>query len=156
MCIPGATGVLPLLTFLTRRSPTRNAAQNETPPIIPKIRDPLDLSQYREIEQDEEAVAGGAGASSDHDNVSLTNPFVGFNVRTMAPRSPPRRVPCAMRANHVLTVRPFFADAVTTTADETVRALQWQWLSLMRGDVDGASATPLHERYFLTQLFFCR
>eukprot|EP00177_Eucheuma_denticulatum_P002921 GFKZ01005247.1.p1 GENE.GFKZ01005247.1~~GFKZ01005247.1.p1 ORF type:complete len:506 (-),score=74.63 GFKZ01005247.1:634-2151(-) len=52
--------------------------RNETPPIIPKIRDPRDLSQYRRIPEED-----GTGSSSRGymDNSNPDNPFVNFNSR---------------------------------------------------------------------------
>lgn len=53
--------------------------RNETPPIIPKIRDPKDLSQYRRMPEDED---NSANAGSYHlEDSNPDNPFVNFNMR---------------------------------------------------------------------------
>jgi protein-serine/threonine kinase len=60
--------------------------RNETPPIIPKIRNPLDFSQYAGIapEDDDSAATVGpidARQSGDFDNENPDNPFLHFNIR---------------------------------------------------------------------------
>ncbi len=52
--------------------------QNETPPIIPKLRNPRDLSQYQ-IPQ--EQPDGAEGQGEDYDDNNPENPFVNFNIR---------------------------------------------------------------------------
>lgn len=56
-------------------------AQNETPPIIPKIRDPRDLSQYRRMPEEEEGGASASDSTSYLDDSNPENPFVNFNMR---------------------------------------------------------------------------
>lgn len=65
-----------IFSFLVRVSP-----QNETPPIIPKIRDPRDLSQYRRMPEDEDGPAVGADSSGYTEDSNPENPFVNFNMR---------------------------------------------------------------------------
>jgi protein-serine/threonine kinase len=57
--------------------------RNETPPIIPKIRDPQDFSQYSGFVSGEfdEANAQAEGQSGDFDNSNPENPFMDFNIR---------------------------------------------------------------------------
>lgn len=55
--------------------------QNETPPIIPKIRDPRDLSQYRRMPEDEDGPAASADSSGYTEDSNPENPFVNFNMR---------------------------------------------------------------------------
>jgi protein-serine/threonine kinase len=57
--------------------------RNETPPIIPKIRDPQDFSQYAGFVSGEfdEANALAEGESGDFDNNNPENPFMDFNIR---------------------------------------------------------------------------
>ena len=53
--------------------------QNETPPIIPKIRDPKDLSQYRRM-PDDEAASANPSATKYSEDTNPENPFVNFNM----------------------------------------------------------------------------
>lgn len=55
--------------------------RNATPPIIPKIRDPLDFSQYTGVPGDEFAVSSTPGQSSDLYQSNPNDPFDGFDLR---------------------------------------------------------------------------
>jgi protein-serine/threonine kinase len=62
--------------------------RNATPPIIPKIRNPLDFTQYPgvmaesdETGTDDTASAGAPEAPDTGDNENPANPFVNFNIR---------------------------------------------------------------------------
>lgn len=55
--------------------------RNETPPIIPKIRDPKDLSQYRRMPDEDERTARATDSKSYTEDSNPENPFVNFNMR---------------------------------------------------------------------------
>lgn len=55
--------------------------RNETPPIIPKIRDPKDLSQYRRMPEEEERSGRPTDARGYTEDSNPENPFVNFNMR---------------------------------------------------------------------------
>ncbi|CAN8074728.1 unnamed protein product [Agarophyton chilense] len=54
--------------------------RNETPPIIPKIRDPLDLSQYRRMPEDDPPSSAAPSQSPGHMDDDADNPFRHFNL----------------------------------------------------------------------------
>lgn len=55
---------------------------NEKPPIIPKPRDPKDLSQYKDLTDEEEKTPTAAEAAASYtDDSNPENPFVHFNMR---------------------------------------------------------------------------
>lgn len=55
--------------------------RNETPPIIPKIRDPKDLSQYRRMPEEDDRSARPADSRGYTEDSNPENPFVNFNMR---------------------------------------------------------------------------
>lgn len=58
--------------------------RNETPPIIPRIRNPLDFSQYHGIAAEDGnhvESPSSQGESGDYDNKNPDNPFMDFNIR---------------------------------------------------------------------------
>lgn len=58
--------------------------RNATPPIIPRIRNPLDFSQYPGISSDDASQTVTHPApeeSGDYDNKNPDNPFMDFNIR---------------------------------------------------------------------------
>lgn len=56
--------------------------RNETPPIIPRIRDPKDLAQYKDgADEDDHHRSAADAAASYTDDSNPENPFMNFNMR---------------------------------------------------------------------------
>lgn len=56
--------------------------RNDTPPIIPKLRDPKDLAQYKDIAEDDDHHRSAADAAASYtDDSNPENPFMNFNMR---------------------------------------------------------------------------
>lgn len=70
-----------ILINLSISCATEFLQQNKTPPIIPKIRDPKDLSQYRKMPEEDASSSGDPTDSESYlEDSNPANPFVNFNM----------------------------------------------------------------------------